>query len=221
MPWTAGVLAPLLSIVTFSGTPCKIDGALEELAPRGDVSMRPKQEVDGVASAVDRPVQILPLTGDFDVGFIHAPAQADRALALSKRRSQDRQDLDRPAVDGGLIDEDAALGHHLLDVTKAQRIGGVPACADQHHFHGVVQPFEKLLRRKINGLRASHRNAHMRQPLIAQKRGAQDLLSAGRKTHLERISHWVRRLYGLCGASASKRRSVSSSQARMSFFALR
>ena len=34
-----------------------------------------------------------------------------------------------------------------------------------------IRPFEKLLRRKINGLRASHRNAHMRQPLIGQKRG--------------------------------------------------
>ena len=125
----------------------QVDGAFEEAARRSEVTAGTKQEVDGVASAVDRPVQIPPLTGDFDVGFIHAPAQADRALALSKRRSQDRQDLDRPAVDGGVIDEDAALGHHLLDVTKAQRIGGVPACADQHHFHGVVQPLDDLAKR--------------------------------------------------------------------------
>ena len=48
-----------------------------------------------------------------------------------------------------------------------------------------------------------------------------DLLSAGRQTHLERISRALRRIYGLRGASASKRRSVSSSQARMSFFAFR
>ena len=32
------------------------------------------------------------------------------------------------------LDEDPALGHHLLDVAKAQRIGHVPAHAHQHHF---------------------------------------------------------------------------------------
>ena len=32
-----------------------------------------------------------------------------------------------PAVQLGVIDEDAALGHHLLDVSNAQRVGHVPA----------------------------------------------------------------------------------------------
>jgi hypothetical protein len=37
-----------------------------------------------------------------------------------------------------VIDEHAALGDHLLDVPKAQRVGRLPAHAHQHHFQWVV-----------------------------------------------------------------------------------
>jgi hypothetical protein len=41
-------------------------------------------------------------------------------------------------MQGGMIDEDAALGHHLFDVAKAQGVGCVPAHAQQHHFERIV-----------------------------------------------------------------------------------
>ena len=40
----------------------------------------------------------------------------------------------------GVIDDDAALSHHLFNVAQAQRVGRVPAHADQHHLQRVVQP---------------------------------------------------------------------------------
>jgi hypothetical protein len=45
---------------------------------------------------------------------------------------------------GGVIDEHAALGHHLLDVAQAQRICAIPAHAHEHHFQWVVQPLDDL-----------------------------------------------------------------------------
>ena len=88
-----------------------------------------QQEVDGVAVAVDRPVQALPLAVDLHVGLVHPPTQADWALAPTEHGRQHRQHLDQPAMQRGVIDEDPALGHHLLDVPKAQRIGRIPAHA--------------------------------------------------------------------------------------------
>ena len=43
-----------------------------------------------------------------------------------------------------LIDVNTALLHHLLDVTKAQRVGDVPAHAGEHHFQRVGSRFRTL-----------------------------------------------------------------------------
>ena len=42
----------------------------------------------------------------------------------------------------GMVDKDTALLHHLLQMTKAQRISCVPAGAHQHHFERIVQSLE-------------------------------------------------------------------------------
>ena len=47
------VLAPLLSLVIFSDSPCKCDGALQESTGR-------EQEVHDMALAVDSAVHVLP-----------------------------------------------------------------------------------------------------------------------------------------------------------------
>ena len=62
-----------------------------------------------------------------------------------------------PAVHGGVIDGYAALGHHLLDVTQAQRIGCVPAHAREHHLQRVVPPLDHL---------AQCREHHRSRPVV-------------------------------------------------------
>jgi hypothetical protein len=61
---------------------------------------------DGVRAAMERlrAVQVFPLPLDLDVRFVHTPALADRALATAKGFLQYRQQLDRPAVHGRVID---------------------------------------------------------------------------------------------------------------------
>jgi hypothetical protein len=41
--------------------------------------------------------------------------------------------MQRPTMDGRVIDRDAALSHHLLDISQAQVIGQVPPDAEQDH----------------------------------------------------------------------------------------
>ena len=98
------------------------------------------QDINGVAVAIDRPVQVLSLAADLRVGLVHSPASTDQVLAPTKHSRQHRQHLDRPAVQRGVIDKDAALGHQLLDVAKAQRVGRLQPHAHQHHFQRVVHP---------------------------------------------------------------------------------
>jgi hypothetical protein len=45
-------------------------------------------------------------------------------------------------MDGGVIDADAALGHHLLKVPQAQPIGQVPAHAQQDDRPVELSAFE-------------------------------------------------------------------------------
>ena len=41
-----------------------------------------------------------------------------------------------------MVDRHAALFHHFLKVPVAQRVGRVPADADQDHIDGKAHPFE-------------------------------------------------------------------------------
>jgi hypothetical protein len=111
------------------GHTVQVNAAFEECSCSSTISLGTQKEVDGVAVAINCPVQALPRTADLHVGFAHPPTQADWARAPTERGRQHRQHLDRPAGQRGVIDEDAALGHHFLNVAKAQRTGRVPARA--------------------------------------------------------------------------------------------
>jgi len=57
-----------------------------------------------------------------DVRLVDPPVRHDRTLALAKHRGQHRQELDQRPMDGGMIDDHTSLGHHLFDMTDAQRV---------------------------------------------------------------------------------------------------
>jgi len=60
---------------------------------------------------------------------------AHRPLASSEHGGQHRQDLHRPAMDCGVIDEHASLAHHLFDVPQAQRVVQSPELLAQRSVH--------------------------------------------------------------------------------------
>lgn len=126
------------------GYTVQADGLFDKTSGGCVISLCAKQKVDRIAVAIDRSVQILPLASEPDVRFVHPPARADGAFAPSERGYQHRRDLDRPAMDGGVINDNAALGHHFLNVPQAQRIGRVPANTREHHLQRVVHPLDHL-----------------------------------------------------------------------------
>ena len=62
----------------------------EEPAGGGQIAFRSGQHVDDLAELVDRPVQIDPLPGDLDIGFIDEPAIAWHVPVGSCRIDQQR-----------------------------------------------------------------------------------------------------------------------------------
>lgn len=55
---------------------------------------------------------------------------------------QERQGMNGPTVDGGVIDGDAALDHHLLEIPQAQVIGQVPPDAQLDNERSKWQPLK-------------------------------------------------------------------------------
>src|SRR4051812_43770745 len=101
---------------------------LAEEALRGlRIPLSREQEVDGLAAAVDRAIQIHPAARHPDVGLVHPP----RAVALPQMRPDPLLELRRigldPPEDGGVVDLDAAVSEHQLEVTVADREHEIPA----------------------------------------------------------------------------------------------
>ena len=114
---------PALVDRALLGHAVPLDGTFEESPRCSEVLVRAHQEVDRVAGAAHRALQVLPLAAGRDVSFVHPPARADRALAPAKHRGQDRQHLDRPPMNRGVIDHHTSLRHYLFDLPQAQRVG--------------------------------------------------------------------------------------------------
>ena len=73
-----------------------------------------------------------------------APTLTTGVLAPTKYGGQHRHPLDGPAMHSGVVNANTAFPHHFLNMAQAQRIGPIPAHARQHHFEGIVKPFEVL-----------------------------------------------------------------------------
>src|ERR1035438_4205197 len=97
---------------------------------------------------INRAIPIPVLAADLDVRFVQSPAFADRAdapfaLPFTKGFLQHRNQLDDPAVNGGMIDEQAALLHHLFEIAQTQRVCDVPPDAQQHDVQWQSAPGRK------------------------------------------------------------------------------
>ena len=116
--------------------------ALQESAGSSHTSPGSQQEVCRIASAFNSAVKVLPLAGHFDVGFVHPPTLANGVFAPTKYGAQHH--LDCPAMHSSVVNDNTAFPHHFLNMGQAQRLGHIPAHARQHHFKGIVKPFEDL-----------------------------------------------------------------------------
>src|SRR5450830_2113515 len=135
----AVVLAPLLSIVIFSGKSCRLMASSRNR--RADALSRlAVRRKNRIACAINGAVKVLPVTCHFDVGLVHSPARSHGSFALAKDCCKHRQHFDCPAMHGGVINENTALVHQFLNMSQAQWVGHVPAYACEHHFQWIVKP---------------------------------------------------------------------------------
>jgi hypothetical protein len=81
---------------------------------------------------------------DFDVGFIDMPSASDRALAPIELLQQARGIVNRPTMNGYVINRDAALSHHLLKIAQTETIGQIPPDAQKYHRAIKMTAFEHL-----------------------------------------------------------------------------
>ena len=99
----------------------------EEALGRLLVPLGAEQEVDGLAGAVDGAIEIAPLPVDPEVGLIDVPRPAARPEVPAHPLLELGGEALDPAVHGGVVDLDAAVGQHALEVAVADRELQVPA----------------------------------------------------------------------------------------------
>jgi hypothetical protein len=59
---------------------------------------------------------------------------------------RDTDQLDDPAVNRGMIDEQAALLHYVFEIAQAQRVSDVPSHAQKHDVQWKSQPLDHAFR---------------------------------------------------------------------------
>ena len=132
-----GLVRSALVDVDDLGNTVVLDRAREEPPCRTTIAFGGQQEVDRVALFIHGTIPVTIFPADLDIGFVQAPTLADStdasfALPFTKGFLQHRDQLDDPAVNRGMIDEQAALLHHLFEIAQTQGVGDVPPHAEQH-----------------------------------------------------------------------------------------
>src|SRR6185312_633107 len=107
------------------------DRLAQKAQRRPAVAFGRQQKVNRVAGLVDGSVQVFPLALDPHICFVQPPADAHGTLATMKGLLQQRDILQHPAIDRGMVDLDAPFFHHLLELPVADRICDVPAYAPE------------------------------------------------------------------------------------------
>ena len=115
----------------------------EESLRRLGVARRREVEVDRVPELVERAVQVRPLAAHLDVGLVNSPARRLRPTPLPAQPFLHFwSETLHPAIDRGVVDRDAALGHHRFEVAVADRVAAVPAYGPEHDFPPEVTSLE-------------------------------------------------------------------------------
>src|SRR5512135_3430299 len=114
---------------------------------------------------IDGPVQVRTPTGDLDVGLIGEPPVARGVSARAGGLDELHCEALDPAVDGDVIDGDAALGQQLLYVAVGQAVAQVPADGQGDHL-----PREAEASEHRRGARRRHRTSLLAAAIAQRNR---------------------------------------------------
>ena len=120
----------------------RADGLLKKPASRHGVPAGGDEYVDDLAELVDRSVDVAPVASHLHVGLVDLPAIADAVAAWPSGIGQQWREPLHPAVDGHMVDLDAALGEEFFDVAVGQAEAQVPANRDDDHLRREAEAGE-------------------------------------------------------------------------------
>src|ERR1700733_14529625 len=109
----------------------------------GRIPPRRQKEIDRLPSAVHRPIEIRPASLHPDVGFVHPPG----AVAHSQMRADSLFKLRcvglDPSEDRRVVDLDAAIEQHELQITVADGKHQIPSHGPKDHLGCELAPLEE------------------------------------------------------------------------------
>jgi hypothetical protein len=111
----------------------RADRQLEEPPRSLGVATHGHEHVDDLPELIDGAIDVAPLACDLHVGLVDLAAVANSVPTGPGSLDQQRREAADPAIDGGVVDLDAALGEQLLDVAVRQREAQVPAHREDDH----------------------------------------------------------------------------------------
>jgi hypothetical protein len=77
--------------------------------------------------SVNGSIDVVPAAADPSVGLVYSPVRTHRRSILASYLAEQRQIALHPAVNGALIDQDAALGQPFTDFGVTEALAQIPA----------------------------------------------------------------------------------------------
>ena len=116
----------------------------EEVPGCTDVSPLRDIDIDDLAVLIYGSVHVPPNSGDFHIGLVYEPPISDTVAAGSRCVDELWGEALYPAVDGDVINLDAAFSKEFLHIAVRQAVSEVPADSQQDHFGWEPVPGERI-----------------------------------------------------------------------------
>lgn len=107
----------------------------------GQIAPLGQQKIKRLAIAVHGTAEVGPAPFHLDVGLIHSPGLGGRPLSCLNPICHEWRELHHPAVQGGVVNRDAALEQNFFKITVGHGIADVEENRMQdHRLRKVARP---------------------------------------------------------------------------------
>jgi hypothetical protein len=117
---------------------------LEEVPGCADVSPLGHIHIDDLAVLIHGPAHVPPHAGNLHICLIHEPPIPNAVTTWSCRVDELWREALYPAVDGDVINLDAAFCEEFLDIAVGESVSEIPAHCQQDHFRRKPVPGERI-----------------------------------------------------------------------------
>jgi hypothetical protein len=117
----------------------------EETLGGGYITPFAQKKINGSTLLIHRAIQVNPLALYLNVGLIYSPGITHRQCVLVPALFKVRHVPLHPSQDGRMNEGNAALGHHLDEVTRAEFERQVPPDAQDDDFLVEMPTLEEIL----------------------------------------------------------------------------